>query len=562
MRKAIYILLFSCFYLGLCAQQKPNIILIVADDLGHKDVSYNDGYIKTPNIDFYQSQSFKFDRFYTTAPVCSPTRGAIMTGRIPQRLGIPSANIGKLNSEEINLAEILLTEEYDTGHYGKWHLGTLTTDVIDGNRGMPGDTSVFAPPWENGFQSSFSTENAVPTYDPMATLNASAYPSDFDDTNYYGTAYWASDNFQKGERVPVGDLLGDDNEIITDQALDFIQQAIDTEQSFFCNVWYHTPHLPVVPREDYRALYSDEEWDSIPEEAKPFVNAISSMDFEIGRIFEYLTQENILDNTIIWFMSDNGPTPARTDAVGPFRGRKNTIYEGGVRVPSFFYYPKINTEGRTIEEPVSTLDILPTILEMVNQEKYESDKAIDGNSILPLFDLDQEMCRNRPIFCMKDGLKWKALFEENYKIISHNNTIWELYNLQTDQMESEDLSLTESVIFEDMKNKLLDYENHICQDLQYDLNPCENTNNLDTSFERNINIYPNPSYDKLFIDLSKCQAKGYVKIFDMKGSEKYSQDVRRPEVLEVDLSDFESAAYILKIFDGVGQAFVTKFINH
>jgi len=558
------IIIFLGLFNFLIGQNKPNVILIVADDLGHQDVSYNGGYIKTPNIDLYQSQSFSFERFYTTAPVCSPTRAAIMTGRIPERLGIGFANSGRLESEEINLAEVLLTEEYQTGHFGKWHLGTLTTDVIDGNRGMPGDSSVYSPPWVNGFMSSFSTENAVPTFDPMAVLNASAYPVDFDDPNYYGTSYWESNQFEKGTRVPIDDLLGDDNKIITDKTLAFLQSSSDNEEPFFCNLWYHTPHLPVVPREDYRNLYTDEEWAAIPDDAKPFVNAISSMDFEIGRVFEFLDQAGQLDNTIIWFMSDNGPTGARTEAVGPFRGRKNVIYEGGIRVPSFLYCPMLEDEGKTIEDAVSTLDILPTIFELIKSENYISDKPIDGTSILPLIDETQEMdiCRSRPIFCMKDGLKWKALFQGNYKLISRDNSLWELYNLEEDQMESEDLSLVETEILDTMKNILLDFESHICQDLDYVINECENTSNVVEQDNRLVKFYPNPSRDNLFVDLLKCQSKGFVTIYDLNGREVFNFNIDQPQILNIDLTEFNSGTYLLKVFDGFGHTFVSKFITH
>ena len=138
--------------------QKPNIILIMADDLGYGDVGYHNPIIKTPSIDKMAKEGIQFNRFYVSVPVCSPTRGSILTGRHPYRYGIYSANVGHLKKEEFCLAEVLKTANYTTGHFGKWHLGTLTTAETDGNRGRLNDSSHYSPPWRNGFDVSFSTE--------------------------------------------------------------------------------------------------------------------------------------------------------------------------------------------------------------------------------------------------------------------------------------------------------------------------------------------------------------------------------------------------------------------
>ena len=553
-------LFYICLsWYDLSSQDHPNVILIVADDLGHKDVSYNNGYIKTPNIDQYQNEGIRFERFYTTAPVCSPTRGAIMTGRISERFGISGANKGKLLQQEINLGEVLLTEGYNTGHFGKWHLGTLTTDLIDGNRGMPGDTSVYSPPWENGFKTSFATENAVPTFDPMKILNSDNQPLDFEDENYYGTAYWVSQDFEKGLRADIENVIGDDNAIIIDQALGFIENSVDDEKAFFCNVWFHTPHLPVVPREDYRNLYTDDEWDQIDEFDQPFVNAISSMDFEIGRLFKFLEQKGVLDNTIIWFMSDNGPTGSRPDAVGDFKGRKNTIYEGGVRVPSFFHYGPLN-QNSILQEPVSTLDVLPTIYELVTDKIYESSLPVDGTSLVPVLTNQNTFCRKRPIFCMKDGLKWKAIFEDDYKLICHNEVVWELYDLKNDPSETNNLITSNEDVFTKMRETILEYESHICKDLDYMKSDCSSSLPQDEE-TFTLSIFPNPAKEKLFIDLNTCQAGGSIRIFNTKGTEIENFRVKTAQKVEIDLSNFLPATYIVRVTNASGKAIVSKFIS-
>ena len=176
-RAMVFLLPFQFFIIGvvlstsLWAQNnnKPNIILIMADDLGYGDVGYHNPIIKTPSIDKMAKEGVQFNRFYVSVPVCSPTRGSILTGRNPYRYGIYSANVGHLKKEELCLAEVLKAADYRTGHFGKWHLGTLTTAETDGNRGRLNDSSHYSPPWRNGFDVSFSTEARVATWDSLVT---------------------------------------------------------------------------------------------------------------------------------------------------------------------------------------------------------------------------------------------------------------------------------------------------------------------------------------------------------------------------------------------------------
>ncbi|NND34729.1 MAG: sulfatase-like hydrolase/transferase, partial [Saprospiraceae bacterium] len=148
---------------------QPNIILIMCDDLGWMDVGFNgNASIRTPNLDTLAAQGLKFNRFYAAAPVCSPTRASCLTGRSPFRMGIPNANAGHLPGEEITLPEILRDKNYFSGHFGKWHLGTLTRDTIDANRGGRRDQDVhYTVPSEHGYDVYFCTESKVPTHYPM-----------------------------------------------------------------------------------------------------------------------------------------------------------------------------------------------------------------------------------------------------------------------------------------------------------------------------------------------------------------------------------------------------------
>jgi len=150
--------------------EPPNVVLLMTDDQGWGDVKYN-GHesLQTPNLDAMAASSLRFERFYAAAPVCSPTRGSCMTGRHPFRYGVFGANAGHMRAEEVTIAEALRASGFTTGHFGKWHLGTLTKKGRDSNRGGARNLQHYAPPWDHGFDVCFSTEAKVPTFDPMTT---------------------------------------------------------------------------------------------------------------------------------------------------------------------------------------------------------------------------------------------------------------------------------------------------------------------------------------------------------------------------------------------------------
>ena len=229
---------------------RPNIILVMADDLGWGDVGFNGARrVQTPNLDALAERGIVFERFYAASAVCSPTRASVLTGRHPYRLGIPTVNAGHLREDEITLAELLRDAGYTTGHFGKWHLGTLTTNIRDSNRGRPGHSAHFSVPTQHGFDVYFSTEAKVPTHDPMLK------PVEFDtlkgeslrfgwasiargqETTAYGTHYW------EGPNAPsTVNLEGDDSRVIMDRVLNFIDRVHQNAQPFFAVVWPHSLH--------------------------------------------------------------------------------------------------------------------------------------------------------------------------------------------------------------------------------------------------------------------------------------------------------------------------------
>lgn len=225
MRKGIYLVLVYLGTLISCRsietnvpkvdKQRPNIVLIMADDLGWGDVGFNGNpFIKTPSLDEMAFNSLQFTRFYAAAPVCSPTRGSCLTGRNAEGYGIYLANSGHLKSEEISLAEALKSKGYITGHFGKWHLGTLTKTLQDGRRGGR-EEDHYAPPWENGFEVCFSTEQTVPLWDPMIK-------QPFVTKFWTGPGEYATDN-----------LEGDVSRVVMDRAIPFMENAVNEQTPFF-----------------------------------------------------------------------------------------------------------------------------------------------------------------------------------------------------------------------------------------------------------------------------------------------------------------------------------------
>ncbi len=418
--------------------KQPNVILIMADDLGWGDVGFNGNrVIKTPHLDELAAAGMRFERFYSAAPVCSPTRGSCLTGRHPFRYGIVNANAGHIRKGEVTLAELLKDHGYTTGHFGKWHLGTLTKELRESNRGGPKGAAHFAPPSEHGFDANFSTEAKVPTWDPMlrplaAKGNIWWDPvEDAADAKPYNTHYWS-----RGKLVE-DNLRGDDSRVIMDRAIPFVRQAAKARQPFFAVIWFHTPHLPVVAGPKYTAMYKKHD-----KHSQHYFGCITAMDEQIGRLWHELEELGVRNDTLITFCSDNGPegNDSSPGSAGGLRGRKRSLYEGGVRVPGCIVWPAKIKAGSETAIPACTSDYLPTVAAIVGA-RMDEQRPLDGVDLLPLLAGEMQQ-RPRPIGFQSAGQL--SLVDNRWKLIRNRGRKrsgdYELYDLIADRGESNDLA--------------------------------------------------------------------------------------------------------------------------
>jgi len=419
----------SCFHIhSQVVESKPNIIILMADDLGWGDVGFNGNkQIKTPNLDALAAEGVVFERFYAGCAVSSPTRAGILTGRNPYRMGVFNANTGILRPEEVTLPELLKEKSYTTALFGKWHLGTLTYTETDANRGRPGNIQLYNPPYEHGFDESFITESKVPTYDPMKKPIENDgrfwdYLKMSEPYEAYGTAYW----HHNGDKA-VENLDGDDSRIIIDHALSFIDKALANNQPFFSAIWFHAPYLPCVAGAEYATLYQE-----LSLNERNYFGCITALDYQVGKLVKSLKEKGIYENTIIFFCSDNGPEDNTPGTASHLRDRKRSLHEGGIRVPAFAVWKGQIPPRWVTNIPCCVFDILPTLVDISGLRK--SPYPIDGESLLYIL---RDIKRKTPItLCFQ---KQNAVIDRNYKLYSANGKE-ELYDISMDPSEITDLA--------------------------------------------------------------------------------------------------------------------------
>ncbi len=405
---------------------KPNIILMMADDLGYGDTGFTGNkIIKTPSLDQMAQEGAILTNFHSGGSVCSPTRGTFLTGRHHHRYGIFWANMGHLPKEEITLSGILKEQGYTTGHFGKWHLGTLSkSSSPKGKKRKPAQN--YSPPAWHGYDTSFVTESAIALWDPAKGNRAKNNP------------FWLD-----GVALDPNDpsLQGGASRVVMDKALPFIEKSVNEKKPFFAVIWFHAPHMDVVAGPKYLAKYKGYG------EAAHYYGVVAEMDEQIGRLRAELKRLGVDNNTLITFTSDNGPegktkvSKGRTAGVtGGLKGHKRDLYEGGVRVPTLALWPERIQAGRVIKTTGSTLDYLPTINDIIDYKMPDS-RPIDGESLLPvLVNESSEFKRSKAIpFVANKSL---SLIDGDFKLIVNRNNSEQviLYNLKHDRSETTNIA--------------------------------------------------------------------------------------------------------------------------
>ena len=328
------------------ADERPNFILCMADDQGWGDTGYN-GHplLKTPVMDEMARTGLRFDRFYAAAAVCSPTRGSVMTGRHPNRFGCFAWG-HTLRPQEITIAEALKKAGYTTGHFGKWHIGSVRAD------GM-------ASPGNSGFDEWFSSPNFYEN-NPLFSHNGK-----------------------------VIETKGESSDVTAGLAMDWIGKVAKGKKPFLAVVWFGNPHSPHVAVDKFKKIYSDQ-----PDGVAHFFGEITAMDAALGKMRSGLRKLGIADNTVLWYCSDNGSLPKGSS--GGLRARKGSLYEGGIRVPAVLEWPARVKANRITDINANTSDIYPTLLELADVALPKNQPRLDGISLAPLL-RGQKQVRKQPM---------------------------------------------------------------------------------------------------------------------------------------------------------------------
>lgn len=383
----------GCLFLATApipAADAPNFVVLLCDDLGYGDLGcFGHPHIRTPNLDQLAKDGVKLTHCYAAAPVCSPSRAGLLTGRVPNRLGvrdwIPPGSGVFLRPGEVTVAQVLKDAGYRTGHIGKWHLNSVT----DGRERTP---------TEAGFDHAVFTQN-------------NAAPGHLDPTNFV----------RDGKKV--GPRTGPSSHVVVAEAIDFLKA--NAGKPFFLNVWFHEPHEPVAAAEEFLKLYPDE----ANLDRRHYYGCVSQMDAAVGKLLAYLDEHKLRDNTLILFTSDNGPETLNRyknanrshGSPGPHAGMKLHVTEGGFRVPGIVRWPGHAKPGTVSTEPVCGVDVLPTFCAIAGT-KPPADRPLDGADVSPLF-AGQPVKRPHPLYWQYDfalGEPWKvALRDGPWKLLAN-----------------------------------------------------------------------------------------------------------------------------------------------
>jgi len=430
-------------------KDRPNIIVLLADDMGYSDLGcYDSPYIQTPNLDKLAGEGMRFTESYAGAPLCSPARAALLTGRISARTAVYSFIPGDtghpmhLRTTEVTIASLLGQTGYDTAHFGKWHLNSSMDPVL----GQP-------DPNDHGFGYYFGVCGKSVNLTTGKRLDPNNY---WENGSFVGTTY-----------------TGYPCEVVVNRAMGWLETAWDKNKPFFMQICFNEPHNPILEAADQPADIMAMYPSPILEEDACYFATVTNLDRHIGRFLDKLDELHLRENTFVVFLSDNGPL--RDYSQNPLRGYKNECYEGGIRTPGIIRYPGHAKPATVCDEPISFMDFAPTFCQMANT-KMPTDRAIDGTSFLPVFK-GKRIYRKTPLFwyfyrefpqaAMRQG-DWVMIARLDADAVEHRLHCsdmyfikekllisFELYNIRKDIGQENDLATVETKRFDAMKKKMI-----------------------------------------------------------------------------------------------------------
>ncbi len=409
--------------------KSPNVLLILADDHGYGDISAHNGpAIQTPHIDRIAAGGARFTKFYANSSVCSPSRASLMTGRYPDRAGVPGVirthpenSWGYFRQDAVTLPSALKQKDYQTALIGKWHLGLQPENH----------------PCKRGFD------------------HFHGFLGDMMD-DYY-THLRHDINYMRHDLETI-DPRGHATDLFTEWSMDFIRSQAQSSDPFFLYLAYNAPHTPIQPPDDWVERVREREPDISPQRAK-YIALVEHMDAGIGRVLDTLVETDQLSNTLVIYTSDNGGDMKVGAHNGPLRGQKGDMYEGGIRVPTCAMWPGHIPEGYVTDQVALLMDLFPTVCEVADAPITHD---IEGRSIWQTLQGEQQDLSERILYWLRRegggtffGQPQHAVRQGDIKLL-HNRPFepLELYDLSSDPLETTNNVETHAELFGEMSRLL------------------------------------------------------------------------------------------------------------
>jgi arylsulfatase A-like enzyme len=404
---------------------KPNVLVILADDLGYGDLSsYGATDLQSPNIDALVSGGMRFNHFYANSPVCAPTRASILSGRYPDFVGVPGLvrthafdNWGYLSRKAELLPSMLKPAGYHSGIIGKWNLGLESPNT----------------PTERGFDFFHG------------------FLGDMMD-DYYTHLRFGNNYMRRNEEVI--QPRGHATDLFTDWAIDYLNERKQDGRKFFLYLAYNAPHVPIQSPPEWLQRVRERE-PHLDEKRAKMVALIEHMDMSVGRVIQRLRENGQFENTLIVFTSDNGGDLRAGASCGSLHGGKEDMYEGGIRVPMCALWPNHIIPGTVNDEVTLTMDLAPTICEVAGVQPSGN---LNGSSLLPILESKSNHFSTRDLIWVRreggmryQGQDYYALRRGDWKLLQ--NTAFEsfrLYNLKEDPDEKTDLAPQQTKLYHDL----------------------------------------------------------------------------------------------------------------